>query len=103
MGPDWGNDTGLAFTDEVGQPVRPEWFSKEFRRVVAASGVPRIRLHDVRHTYATLALKAGVHPKVVSEGLGHSTIAITLDLYSRVTPGMARGAADLVAATIFGD
>jgi integrase len=71
--------------------------------VVAASGVPRIRLHDVRHTYATLALKAGVHPKVVSERLGHSTIAITLDLYSHVTPGMARGAADLVAAKIFGD
>jgi integrase len=103
MGPDWGNDGDLAFTDEVGRPVRPEWFSKEFGRVVAASGVPRIRLHDVRHTYATLALKAGVHPKVVSERLGHSTIAITLDLYSHVTPGMARGAADLVAEKIFGD
>jgi integrase len=103
IGPDWGNDGDLAFTDEVGEPVRPEWFSKEFGRVVAASGVPRIRLHDVRHTYATLALKAGVHPKVVSERLGHSTIAITLDLYSHVTPGMARGAADLVAAKIFGD
>ena len=53
--------------------------------------MPRIRLHDVRHTYATLALKAGVHAKVVSERLGHSSIAITLDLYSHVTPGMARG------------
>jgi len=101
-GPDW-DGAGLAFTDEFGGPVQPERFSKEFRRVVAASGVPRIRLHDLRHTYATLALKAGVHPKVVSERLGHSTIAITLDLYSHVTPGMARGAADLVAAKIFGD
>ena len=103
MGPDWGNSGDLAFTDEAGRPVRPEWFSKEFGRVAAVAGVPRIRLHDVRHTYATLALKAGVHPKVVSERLGHSTIAITLDLYSHVTPGMARGAADLVASKIFGD
>jgi integrase len=102
-GPDWDGAGGLVFADEFGGAVRPEWFSKEFGRLVLASGVPRIRLHDVRHTYATLALKAGVHPKVVSERLGHSTIAITLDLYSHVTPGMARGAADLVASKIFGD
>jgi integrase len=102
-GPDWGNEGDLASTDEVGQPVRPEWFSKEFGRVVAAPGVPRICLHDVRHTNATLAPKAGVHPKVVSERLGHSTIAITLDLYPHVTPGLARGAADLVATKICGD
>ena len=102
-GPDWDGSSDLAFTDEIGRPVRPEWFSKEFGRIVEASGVPRIRLHDVRHTYATLALKAGVHAKVVSERLGHSSIAITLDLYSHVTPGMARGAADLVASKIFGD
>lgn len=57
----------------------------------------------IRHTYATLALKAGVHVKVVSERLGHSSIAITLDLYSHVTPGIARDAADQVAAAIFGD
>ncbi len=54
MGPDWRDDGDLVFTDEVGLPVRPEWFSKEFGRVVTAAGVPRIRLHDVRHTYATL-------------------------------------------------
>ena len=102
-GPDWDGAGGFVFTDEFGGAVRPEWFSKDFGRVVLASGAPRIRLHDVRHTYATLALKAGVHPKVVSERLGHSTIAITLDLYSHVTPGMARGAADLVASKIFGD
>lgn len=99
----WDAENDLVFTDEIGRPVRPEWFSKEFGRLVAAAGVPRIRLHDVRHTYATLALKAGVHPKIVSERLGHSTINITLDLYSHVTPAMAKGAADLVAAKIFGD
>ncbi len=101
-GPDWNTSSDLAFTDEFGMPIPPDWFSKEFGRLIAAAGVPRIRLHDVRHTYATLALKAGVHPKVVSERLGHSTIAITLDLYSHVTPGMAKGAADVVASKIFG-
>lgn len=103
MGPDWGNDGDLAFTDEAGDPIRPEWFSKEFGRLVATSGVPRIRLHDVRHTYATIALKTGIPAKVVSEHLGHSTIAITLDLYSHVTPGIDRDATDRISAAMFGE
>jgi len=103
MGPDWGNEGDLAFTDEVGGPIRPEWFSKEFGRVLAASGVPCIRLHDVRHTYATIALKTGIPAKVVSEHLGHSTIAITLDLYSHVTPGIDRDATDRISAAMFGE
>ncbi len=70
-------------------------------RLVAASGLTRIRLHDLRHTYATLALKAGVHPKIVSERLGHATVGITLDLYSHVTPAIAREAAGVVADRIF--
>jgi len=73
------------------------------RGSVFKTSVPRILLHDVRHAYATLALKAGVRAKVVSERLGHSSIAITLDLYSDVTPGMARGADDFVASKTFGD
>jgi integrase len=60
------------------------------------------RLHDLRHTWASLALAAGVHPKIVSERLGHSTIAITLDLYSHVLPGMQSKAAEQVSAMIFG-
>ena len=67
----------------------------------ALSGLAPIRLHDLRHTYATLALKAGVHPKVVSERLGHATVGITLDLYSHVTPAIARDAANVVAQSIF--
>ena len=59
-----------------------------------AAGLPRQRFHDLRHTAATLMLKANVHPKVVSERLGHSTIAITLDIYSHVLPDMQRDAAD---------
>jgi integrase len=102
LGPDWGNNRNLVFTDEVGAPIKPQWFSKEFRRVAAASGVPRIRLHDVRHTYATVALKAGIPAKVVSDHLGHSTIAITLDLYSHVSLGMDRDATDLLNSMWFG-
>ena len=75
--------------------------SHQFRQLVAVAAVPPIRLHDLRHTNATLSLAAGVHPKVVSERLGHSTIAITLDLYSHVTPGISREAAATVESLMF--
>ncbi len=97
----WDKSNDFVFRDELGRALHPDWFSREFNRLVRVAGVPRIRLHDLRHTYATLALKTGVHPKIVSERLGHATIAITLDLYSHVTPGIARDAAEAVAATIF--
>ena len=61
-------------------------------------GCRKIRLHDLRHSYATLALQAGIHPKVVSERLGHSSISITLDLYSHAIPAMEETAAEWVAA-----
>ena len=61
-----------------------------------------IRFHDLRHTHATLALQAGVHPKVVSERLGHSSIAVTMDRYSHVMPSMEAEAAEKVAAVLFG-
>ena len=57
------------------------------------AGLPGVRLHDLRHTHATLLLSAGVHPKVVSERLGHSNIAITMDAYSHVLPGIQEAAA----------
>ena len=97
----WDSSTDLVFRDEVGVLLHPDWFTREFRRLNLASGLPPIRLHDLRHTYATLALKAGVHPKVVSERLGHATVGITLDLYSHVTPAIARDAANVVAQSIF--
>ncbi|MEI2817055.1 MAG: tyrosine-type recombinase/integrase [Microthrixaceae bacterium] len=62
--------------------------------------VPRIRLHDLRHTHATLALAAGIHPKVVSERLGHATVGITLDLYSHVTDSLDKEAAETIAALV---
>jgi len=96
----WKTDNDYVFTDEVGNSLEPELVSRMFRRYLGSAGLPPIRLHDVRHSYATLALKAGVHPKVVSERLGHATIAITLDIYSHVTPSIARDAANVVASRI---
>ena len=100
-GPAWEADNDLVFRNEMGGPVNPERFSRHFRQLVEESDVPRIRLHDLRHTNATLSLKAGVHPKVVSERLGHSSIAITLDLYSHVTPGISRDAPATVESMMF--
>ncbi len=95
-GPAWAPDNDLVFRTQTGEPVNPDRFSRLFDKIVAEADVPRIRLHDLRHTNATLSLKAGVHPKIVSERLGHASIAITLDLYSHVTPGISRDAAATV-------
>lgn len=97
----WGpayEDHDLVIARENGTPVRPRSFSRAFERHLQAAGLPAIRLHDLRHSWATLALGAGVHPKIVSERLGHSSIAITLDTYSHVSAGMQEDAAATVAA-----
>jgi integrase len=90
----------LVFTRLSGEPIHPGLFSYWFQRQADIAGVRRIRFHDLRHTHATHALRAGVHPKVVSERLGHSSISITLDTYSHVLPSMQRDAAEAVAALI---
>jgi integrase len=92
----------LVFRKADGQPVNPVAFGKRFERTVANLDVPRIPLHGLRHTWATLALSQNVHPKIVSERLGHSTIAITLDTYSDVLPGLQEEAAATVAALVGG-
>ena len=86
----------------------PERFSREFERKQATynrlnptTPLPRLRLHDLRHTWATLALEAGVHPKVVQERFGHTTIATTMNVYSHAIPGMQSEAAEQVSAMIF--
>ncbi len=81
-------DHGLVFTYEDGRPVHPDALSDSFKRMVKSSGLRRIRLHDCRHTYATLALEHNVPIKVISEVLGHSSPAFTMDVYSHVTPTM---------------
>jgi integrase len=101
-GPAW-RENGHVFAREDGSPIHPDAFSKLFNNRVRAAGVPRIRLHDLRHTHATLALQRGIHPKVVSERLGHASIAITLDTHSHAIPALEREAAELVATLVFGD
>jgi integrase len=96
------NKSNLVFCREGGAPVRPDWFSTEFEHHVKATGLPWIRLHGLRHTHASLALAANVHPKVVSERLGHSTIAMTLDTYSHAIPALQEEAAERVSRIVFG-
>ena len=101
----WGpayDDTGYAFTNENGEPLHPNRITVLFHRHREALGLPAIRLHDMRHTSASLMLAAGVHPKVVSERLGHSSISITLDLYSHVIPGLQAEAAEKLGTMILG-
>lgn len=92
----------LVFTQPDGSWTHPERVTRRFQnRVREMDGaVPQIRLHDLRHTWATLAMKAGVPAKVVQERLGHARVSITLDIYSHVMPGMQREAAELVAGAI---
>jgi integrase len=93
-GESW-EDMDLVFANQVGRPIEPQNFvDRNFKPLLDAASLPRIRFHDLRHTAASLLLEQGVHPKIVSEMLGHSQIAITLDLYSHVTPTMQQGAAD---------
>ncbi|AZO63025.1 MULTISPECIES: tyrosine-type recombinase/integrase [unclassified Mesorhizobium] len=83
-----------------GSPIQPRSLTHEWVRVLGNTALPRIRFHDLRHTHATQMLSSGVHPKVASERLGHSTIGITLDLYSHVMPGMQADAAEQVDAAL---
>jgi integrase len=84
-----GTNHGLVFPNTMGKPLHPSQRSAtEVLTAARASGLPRIRFRDLRHSAATLLLGPGIHPKIVSEMLGHSQIAITLDLYSHVTATM---------------
>ncbi len=98
-------DHGLIFCRPDGLPYHPEAFSKTFDRRLgqaAFAELPHIRLHDLRHTWATLALVAGVDVKIVSERLGHSSPMVTWTTYQHVVKGMQSDAAEKVAALIFG-
>ncbi len=89
-------DKGLVFCGPTGGFLQPVSVSGELRRLLTAAGLPIIRFHDLRHTAATLLLSRDVNPKKVSEMLGHSTVAITLDTYSHVLPGMHRQVAQIM-------
>ncbi|MCZ6535783.1 MAG: site-specific integrase [Chloroflexi bacterium] len=83
----------LIFSHLDGSPLDPSTVSHAFGKVIKKARVPSVRFHDLRHTHATLMMKQGINPKVVSERLGHSTVAMTLDLYSHVVPGLQEQAA----------
>ena len=93
---------GLVFARGDGRPHDPDVISQQFASATRRAGVKRIRLHDCRHTHATLLLAARIHPKVVSERLGHSSVAITMDRYSHVLPGMQDEAAAAAGAAADG-
>ena len=81
------------FCDSLGKPLRRSNFRKRsFLKLLKASGLPKIRFHDLRHSAATLLLSKGVHPKIVQERLGHSQISVTLDTYSHVLPSLQKDA-----------
>src|SRR3990172_6582554 len=91
------HQSGFVFTDTSGNPIDPDRVTKEFVRLARLAGLEPVRLHDLRHTHASLMLQAGVHPKVVSERLGHASVAITMDVYSHVLPGIQEEAAERFA------
>jgi integrase len=99
----WGEacvDSGLVFTREDGSALHPEYVTRHMQRIAAAAGLPRRRLHDLRHGSASLQLAAGVPLEIVSKRLGHSAIAITADTYQHLLEGVGRQAAEASAALV---
>src|SRR5207237_7186687 len=100
---EWGASyerSDYVFARPDGSVIRPDSLSRRFRQAAKQAGLPAIRFHDLRHTSASLALAAGVPMRVVSDRLGHSTTAITADLYTHVVPSVAREAAEAIAGTV---
>ncbi len=97
------DDGDLVVCVADGGRLHPKTLSYYFGRWVKRLGLPKIRLLDLRHTHETLALRAGVHPRVVQERLGHANVSITLDIYSHVDVGMQAVAAARVSALVTGD
>ena len=94
---------GYVFADEVGRPLIPEYVTKSFTRAARRVGLPPIRLHDARHSYATAMLQAGVDVKVVAGRLGHANTVITQNVYQHRVEQLDRDAAKRVAGLIFGE
>lgn len=103
IGVGYDTSSDLVFADVAGGPLHPERVSQTWRRRVRAHGFPLIKLHALRHGWATLALEAGVDVKIVSERLGHSSTVITQTIYQHAMPNMRTDAANRVAGLIFGN
>lgn len=96
-------DHGKLMCHPNGTLIHPDTVTRRFNKLVDRAGVPRIRLHDVRHTYATLSLDSGIDPKIVSDRIGHANMAYTLQIYTHRSTGRDKTAAEKVAGIIFGD
>ncbi len=96
-------DDGLVFPTTIGTTMRgTNLMNRHFLPPLERAGLPRVRLHDLRHTCATILLRMGQHPTYVQELLGHANISITLDVYSHVLPGMGDGLADAMDGALGG-
>ena len=94
------HDSGHVFTRSNGDPMAPDWLSRYFRQLSDAAGLPPIRLHDLRHGAASLALAAGADLRVVQDMLGHASIVLSADTYISVLPEVARETAEAIATLI---
>jgi len=95
-------DLDLVIATPTGEPVRPSTTSGRFREAVVKAGLSGVRFHDLRHAHATILLKTGTPPHVVSKRLGHSTVAFTLQVYAHVLPGQQKEAADAIETALLG-
>jgi integrase len=93
-------DSGYVFTTGDGMPVDPNLATRAFKKMVTTAGLPKLTIHGLRHTHATILLEQGVNPKVVSERLGHASVATTMDIYSHVLPDMQEKAALAIDAAL---
>jgi integrase len=97
---DHWQDSGYVFTTPDGAPLHPDWLTRRFRRLVTLSGLPPVRLHDLRHGAASLALAAGADLKTVQALLGHASIVLTADTYTSVLPELLADAAEATARLV---
>jgi integrase len=100
-GANW-TDTSFVFCTSTGRPLEPRNVTRSFQRFLKRAGLPRMRFHDLRHSFATLLLIQGLSPRVVMEMLGHSQIALTMNTYSHVIPALQREAASKLDALLRG-
>ena len=99
MGGRW-QEQELVFTSTVGTPLDQRNLLRQFKLIRKEAGLPEIRFHDLRHTTASLLLELGIHPKVVQEILGHSSITVTMNTYSHVGPKLQKEAVARIALLV---
>jgi integrase len=99
--PQW-KESGLVFTTNIGTPITPRNMLRHFKNKLTSIGLPNIRFHDLRHTTASLLLEKNIHPKIVSELLGHSTVTLTLNTYSHIINPMSNVASEAMDEIIVG-